>query len=138
MNDVIDREILLHRKGQWLALESDYWLAMLRLIWAYGLDPDPFRPPPSGCKVVSADASKQLIACLENSLDDIPDYDLWRHYGNEPDPVTTPPHEYFSGGGTTYLIGLTEFVGGGRFSIEVTEPKTEYCFLGAVPYKPGG
>ena len=78
------------------------------------------------------------MACLENTFDDIPNEDLWRYYGNEPDPTTTPPHEYFSGVGLTSLLSVVGFVGKGGFSIEVSEPGTEYRYLGEVPYKPGG
>lgn len=138
MNDICEREVLLNRDGQWLALEGDYWIPLLRLLRAYGLEPDAYEPPsPGGRNYVNADATRELVACLTKALDDIPREDLWRHHRHEPDPSVAPPHEYFSGVGLTYLTNLMEFVGTGGFFLEVTEPGTDFSVLGVVRYRPG-
>ncbi len=138
MKDICDREVLLNRDGQWLALEGDYWLPLLRLLRAYGLEPDTYEPPPPGGRnYVNSGATKRLVACLTSALDDIPREDLWPHHRHEPDPWTAPPHEYFSSVGVSYLTNLLDFVGTGDFFIEVSEPGTAYIELGVVPYRPG-
>jgi len=73
MNDICEREVLLNRAGQWLALEGDYWVPLLRLLRAYGLEPDTYQPPsPGGRNYVNAEATRKQVACLRNALDDIP------------------------------------------------------------------
>ena len=123
MLNLIELDIVLHRDGQRLALEGNYWPALLRLIEVYGLEPILYSAPPEGeCALVSEDTAERLVACLIKSLDDIPDEDLWENYEGDPDPFTTPPHVFFSVTCESYLTDVIDFAERGAFSIEVAEP----------------
>ena len=138
MDSSIDSEILLYNQCEWLALEREYWTALLRLIRVYGLDPHSYSAPaPHHVRFINSAASARLVECLTNAMEDVPGVDLWHIYGNTPDPATTPPHEFFSGCGVSYLEALIDFVAPRAFSIEVTEPGTEYRFLGPMENHPG-
>lgn len=141
MIDVTHREVVFYRNGTWLALEGDYWPPLMRLIRAHGLDPAPYTPPhPGQAKVVTADDARALAECLRGLLDNIPREDLWRHNrgpNGAPDPHTTPPHEYFSVVGISYLVTLSEFVEGGEFWFWLSAIGTQDCDLGDVHYPIG-
>lgn len=79
---------------------------------------------------------KQLAASVNKALDDIPN-DLWLYHGNDPDPRTTSPHEFFSGVGVSYFESLLNFVGNEEVFIELSDPGSEYPFLGESPKRPG-
>lgn len=131
--DLYDREVLIYNGRAWLALECDYWVAVLRLIRVYGLEPTQYALPlPGNRTIVSSNEARELRHCLVKSLDDIPNEDLWRHYKNEPDADTTPPHEFFSGVGVSYIQTLLDFISDYDFVIEISEPGTNYRFQGEM------
>ena len=134
----LDREILIQRGNQWLALEGDHWYVMLRLLKIYGLDDKIYAPPEPGQRSsIDSLAVQKLVECIKMAMDDLPNEDLWRFYGNDPDPRTTPPHEFISGAGGSYFETLLGFVGKDEVFIELPDPGTEYRFQGESSNRPG-
>ena len=133
MWDITYREVILHSDNEWVAFEADHWPPLLRLVTAYGLDRGPYALPRYGVeKAVSEADSKRLVKCLRNALDDIPDEDCQIHHRNEPSSYTTSPHEWFSGVGKTYLTGVSDFIDGRAFSLQLTQPGTTFIEQGIV------